>query len=416
MHTNCLLKIGLFAVFVCIDLNAALKAVVVNPYADVSWAACGRYKANLHTHTTESDGNMSPGEVIDAYAGAGCKVLALTDHNKNTWPWSSWGRTPSGVGMIGISGCEASIHDHLNTLYSDYNGSRPTIEASITQAANDGGLAQINHPGRYNRSVSWYVNLFEQYDNLFGIEVYNQGDRYSGDRELWDDILSRMMPQRPVWGTSNDDLHRISHLGRNWQVLLTPGGRLDSVSIRGAIVKGAFYACYDMSGNGADVVELDSFEVARGAVRVFAHCAGDSIHWISDGVDIHQGGEIALSHASLGSYLRAVIYGNNGARTLTQPIGLDKTVGIAPSPVLTSRSPSVLVRQHSYGAVQVRSTASSDPILLEFFDLSGRLAGSAKLPNSTCAASVPLETSNSALIVRLHTGGHRVVSEIIALR
>ena len=37
-------------------------------------------KANLHTHTTNSDGTFSPSEVIGFYADAGYDVLAFTDH------------------------------------------------------------------------------------------------------------------------------------------------------------------------------------------------------------------------------------------------------------------------------------------------------------------------------------------------
>ena len=37
-------------------------------------------KANLHTHTTNSDGTFSPSEVIGFYADAGYDVLACTDH------------------------------------------------------------------------------------------------------------------------------------------------------------------------------------------------------------------------------------------------------------------------------------------------------------------------------------------------
>ena len=40
------------------------------------------YKANLHTHTTTSDGLQSPAEVAEAYRKAGYHVLVLSDHYK----------------------------------------------------------------------------------------------------------------------------------------------------------------------------------------------------------------------------------------------------------------------------------------------------------------------------------------------
>ena len=36
----------------------------------------GQYKANLHTHSTESDGQLSPEQVIDEYRARGYKALA----------------------------------------------------------------------------------------------------------------------------------------------------------------------------------------------------------------------------------------------------------------------------------------------------------------------------------------------------
>ena len=38
------------------------------------------YKGNLHTHSTNSDGRLSPEEVIGLYREEGYDFLALTDH------------------------------------------------------------------------------------------------------------------------------------------------------------------------------------------------------------------------------------------------------------------------------------------------------------------------------------------------
>ena len=40
------------------------------------------FKANLHTHSTTSDGRQSPAETAEAYRTAGYDVLAMTDHSK----------------------------------------------------------------------------------------------------------------------------------------------------------------------------------------------------------------------------------------------------------------------------------------------------------------------------------------------
>ena len=64
---------------------------IYNPYEGVDFQLTKHYKTNLHTHTTRSDGSSSPDEVIYHYHDVGnYDILAITDHNKNTWPWSNW--------------------------------------------------------------------------------------------------------------------------------------------------------------------------------------------------------------------------------------------------------------------------------------------------------------------------------------
>ena len=43
-----------------------------------------RWKINLHTHTTRSDGSRTPEEVAEIYKKAGYDVIAVTDH------WGNW--------------------------------------------------------------------------------------------------------------------------------------------------------------------------------------------------------------------------------------------------------------------------------------------------------------------------------------
>ncbi|NQU43618.1 hypothetical protein HQ520_10050 [bacterium] len=66
----------------------------LNPYRDVKWDQTEHYKANLHTHTTESDGKLEPAKVIDLYSALGYRALAITDHNRSTWPWETYDRSP----------------------------------------------------------------------------------------------------------------------------------------------------------------------------------------------------------------------------------------------------------------------------------------------------------------------------------
>ena len=48
---------------------------------DLLPASCGSYKANLHCHTTLSDGRLTPQQVKAHYLEHGYSVVAFTDHN-----------------------------------------------------------------------------------------------------------------------------------------------------------------------------------------------------------------------------------------------------------------------------------------------------------------------------------------------
>ena len=39
------------------------------------------FKANLHTHSTISDGKLTPEQVKELYRSKGYQILAITDHN-----------------------------------------------------------------------------------------------------------------------------------------------------------------------------------------------------------------------------------------------------------------------------------------------------------------------------------------------
>ena len=39
-----------------------------------------QYRANLHSHSTLSDGRLTPEQLVEAYREAGYSILAITDH------------------------------------------------------------------------------------------------------------------------------------------------------------------------------------------------------------------------------------------------------------------------------------------------------------------------------------------------
>ena len=60
---------------------------IVNPYESVDWSTYDTYKANLHAHTTASDGDVTLSDMVQAYYDAGYDILAITDHGVINTGW-----------------------------------------------------------------------------------------------------------------------------------------------------------------------------------------------------------------------------------------------------------------------------------------------------------------------------------------
>lgn len=326
---------------------------IQNPYSSVDWSNFGHYKANLHTHTMVRGGWMNPQTVVRKYKKSGYSILAITDHGSVTYPWEEFSRfkadertkvritdkvlkpqeeepmmpdeidfkdvNPSEVGMVAIQGNETSYKKHdVNSFFNDYNGKNS--DETLDEISAKGGLAVLNHPGRYKFPVGWYVDLYNRYDALVGMDVFNCGNRYPNDRQLWDSILTKMAPVRPVWGFSDDDMHSMRDFGRNWNVFLLP--ELNDQQVRQAMEKGIFYivnAPERYNGPMIPVINSISVNQRRGKIEINAsEC--DSIIWLSGGRIINKGSQFSLrSQTESISYVRAELFGAGNSIVCTQP-------------------------------------------------------------------------------------------------
>ena len=322
------------------------KVVVFNPYENVDWGAKHR-KGNFHAHTTESDGAQAPSTVIDGYHAHDYDVLALTDHNHVTWPWSEYGQDPEALGMTPVPGNELARHHHNLSLFTEYpsptrDSSTGRLHTSIEEVGTTDGLNVLAHPGRYwepgdervpDGALARYLGLFHEYETLVGMEVHNQTDRYPWDRRLWDALLETLMPERPVWGFANDDSHGEPHIGLNASWF--PLSDLHRSAVREAIEDGAFYFSTvtthpEAWQNLERAPRITGVEYDRSAnvLALTATVDGESVapeqvQWISNrGTVVATGRRIDLDEtAGLTTYLRAEIR-STGALTYTQPFGL----------------------------------------------------------------------------------------------
>lgn len=348
-----------------------MKQVILNPYKFVDFETVNKYKANYHTHTTRSDGTETPAEKIEAYANYDYDILALTEHDTmapniggqastgiTTWPWSDFledGESNpilptayKGYGcevyevnsktIMGVEGNELSSNDHRVSLFNnlwtleddtEYQTIRNDIDWTLEEVENRLGFSFIAHPGRYSRDVDFYVDLYKKLSKCFGLEVYNQGDKYIFDRELWDNILRVTMPHRPIWGLSNTDDHIVAeHIGRNYNIMLM--SELSPQALRRSMLRGEFYFVYDPDGTDIarhdpvvtpiiNNIEVDERRISISSINT------SQINWISDGKQVATGDSLDLARTrNLGKYVRARLIGSNGGFAYTQPFGLSE--------------------------------------------------------------------------------------------
>lgn len=347
-------------------------ALSVNAYKDVDWSAVGRYKANFHTHTSQSfDTQYSTSDVVDKYKNAGYTILALTDHDANSYPWNIFSlynqlaqdRDPAQMGMIAIPGVELSKDrrnnwsestggefNHHNDFFTGRKGQEfMSLRESYAYTQAIGGMQIINHPGQYwNLSISyapgaknspeWHAENFRLYNSLIGFEVYNQGNRRPNDRILWDQVLTINMPETPVWGYSCDDTHTAEQYFRNYQFMLMDDFSVDA--LKDAMRQGKTVFSYEYTGSGQDKaphINDITIDDENGTITIDSDDA-DTIEWIysthrtnsssaasTKSTVVGLGNKFDFNNYQ-GSYVRARLVNRYG-ETATQPFGfyVDKT-------------------------------------------------------------------------------------------
>jgi hypothetical protein len=305
-------------------------SVALNPYGSVDWETWGQFKANLHTHTTNSDGADSPATTIEQYHSKSYDVLAITDHDYVTWPWTDYDMDPMELGMIAIRGDEYSLSHHINAFYN-FSQTSSDLESGIPHVHEEGGLTQINHPGRYSYAPEDYLslyNMFSTYSSCVLIEVFNMGDRYPNDRHFWDLINETLFPEhgRFVWGASNDDKHNSEDLYRNYQFLLAPS--LTDSDIQTALINGSTYFAYEPMGSGeANVPRILSIQIDEDAQTISVRATGyDAIHWMGPQTEeVGFGTVFNYSEYANKPFVRFVLDGPYGD-SYSQPFGFETTL------------------------------------------------------------------------------------------
>ncbi len=203
-------------------------------------------KANLHTHTTLSDGEFPPEEVIRLYSEANYDVLSLTDHRTT----QDITRYDAGR-MLLIPGIELHPRNQRPGASSwhivgigvplDFKHHHPENENMNAQQTIDalleaGALPFLAHPYWCGFTSADLLPL----KGYAGIEVYNTECRNIArafSLQTWDELLNA---GRDVNAIAVDDMHHANSLFKGWTVICAQERTPEAVL--SALRNGDFYA------------------------------------------------------------------------------------------------------------------------------------------------------------------------------
>ena len=219
------------------------------------------YKGNLHTHTTQSDGLLSPEDAIAWYRERDYDFVALTDH---------WVLTPGQDldGFCTLTGSELDGPGYhmvalgLQTLPDQELGESPGALASAV-AAQD-ALSFYAHP-YWTGQTSAHISAAP---NVTGIEIFNSVceamDGLGHARVHWDDLLAEGHKHLAV---AVDDVHW-KHGAEGQGYIMVRAPELSEAGILRAIRAGSFY-----SSMGPAITDVRVVPLAEGQLGLRVHCS-----------------------------------------------------------------------------------------------------------------------------------------------
>ena len=323
-----------------------------DPYVEVDWESYGRHKAQFHVHPHYGDIGP-PQEVYDRYVDLGYEVINVQpkddlDHGK-PWPLEEMGemhdewesRYPEDDGVVALPGVEYENPQHLVGLFTEvmrddldaagvpggighpnpqYETARYVIDAGATPETVE-PLLFLAHVGRYRASEHWedpwdeewlshYDRMF-QMDPVLGLEAISYSFSYD-DRDLWDHLLAEATPDRPVIGTSVDDIADLETADRGWVTFYLSNEEFspsDQQSTQEAVWEALVSGRTSFSTTsepGMEAPTIERIERDDDARTITIDGAGhDVIEWVSHGDVVETGPTIEYDTDVVGEYVRA---------------------------------------------------------------------------------------------------------------
>ena len=220
------------------------------------------YKGNLHAHTDQSDGLLTPEKAAEWYQKHGYDFLAISDH----WVLTPGRTFESGNDFITITGTElhGSTYDMLALGLSDLpdRGLAESPQATVDAVLSLGGLPFFAHSYWLGNTSADIAPI----RGLMGLEVFNsvcEKQNGTGYAQVhWDELLSQGLR---LTGLAVDDVHwRYGAEGHGF--IMVRADALDESTILDAIRNGHFYA-----STGPKIDDLCVVQLGEGQAGLRVH-------------------------------------------------------------------------------------------------------------------------------------------------
>jgi hypothetical protein len=232
-----------------------LIILVVCCSARISAQTARYYKAQLHCHSTGSDGQLSPLEVANEYQNLGYEILFISDHNKMT-PSEDY----TIPGLLCINAEELTFSKHINGLFLEHtiDAKDYTAQQAVDSIKAQGGLVSFNHPVKMKYGPDWSYpeDYFDENSQPDFIEIFNASVANFAPvkTEIWDYLLSN---DNKIYGIASDDMHKVEETGIMQTIdvgwIMVKLSSLEKDSVYEALKRGDFY-----SSTGIEITDFNT--------------------------------------------------------------------------------------------------------------------------------------------------------------
>lgn len=288
----------------------------------------GRFwRGNLHTHTTNSDGALSPADAVEVYRAAGYDFVALTDHFRaehgfpvtDSRPY----RTEKFTTLVG-----AELHGPRTRFSSSWHilavglppAFRPvpgeTGQEIARRARRAGAFIGMAHPS----ASLLTLDDAESLDAAHAVEVYNAVAAAEDRADSWHlcDVLLARGHRLTAYAADDEHFQPQDPPGRAAWVQVR-ARELDPGSLLAALKDGAYYSSTGPEIHDVSIRDGRAHVSCSPASRVIASGGLPGKEVVTgDGLT-----ECSLPLAMFRRYVRITVVGATGGRAWTNPFWLD---------------------------------------------------------------------------------------------